>query len=460
MNGARQLEEIYRSIDDHIEKNLDHYIAEVVELCAQPSVSATGEGVVACSRLVADLLERYGCQVQRFETPGNPILVGDLTGWSSRTLLCYNHYDVQPPDPLEAWTTPPFEPTLREGALYARGAADDKGEFISRLAAADAVRAANGGSLPCGIKFVVEGEEELGSPHIVSFVLENQDQLVCQGAIWEVGGINRLGQAEIILGYRGDLDIELTVQTLPREAHSGNAHVLPSAAWRLVWAAGALKGEDEHIRVPGFYDKVRPPSLEDRRLSAEAVDNEAQFLEMFELEKALAGRTGEAFNLAVFEPTCNIQGITTGYQGPGTKTVIPDRGTLKIDFRLVPDQDPEEIFEQVCNFLQDQGFSDLQVKKMATMWPAKTDPNDPLVGLTARTGEAVYGQPSVILPLIGGSSPAWAFAGPLGIPVTSAGVRYWDNREHAPDERIRLQDFRQGVRHLARIMQGFAGLGR
>ncbi len=260
MNGPRPLEEIHQAIDDYIEENLDQYVAEVVELCAQPSVSTTGEGVAACAHLVEDLLERHGCQVQRLETPGNPVLVGSAAGQSSQTLLCYNHYDVQPPDPVESWTSPPFEPTIREGALFARGAADDKGEFIARLAAMDAVRAANDGELPCSIKLVAEGEEELGSPNIVPFVLENQDLLACHGALWEVGGINWQGQPEIILGYRGDLDVELSVQTLPREAHSGSAHVLPSAAWRLVWAAAALKGEDERIRVPGFYDRVRPPT--------------------------------------------------------------------------------------------------------------------------------------------------------------------------------------------------------
>ena len=458
MNEARQLNEIYQHIDEYIQRNLDRYIDEVVELCAQPSVSTTGEGVATCAELVAEILKRHGCDVQKYETPGYPVLVGKQSGRSNRTLLCYNHYDVQPADPLDEWTTPPFQPTIRAGAIYPRGASDDKGEFIARLAAVDAVRAANGGELPCGVKLVVEGEEELGSPNIVPFVLENKADLACQAAIWEVGGVNRQGQPEIILGYRGDLDVELSVETLAREAHSGMAHVLPSAAWRLVWAAAALKGEDERIKIPGFYDKVRPPSAVDRQLCAAATDAEEQMREVFDLDTVLAGRTGPDFNLAVFEPTCNIQGISTGYQGPGAKTVIPHRGTVKIDFRLVPDQDPEEVFEQLAAYLQAAGFPDVRVEKIAAMWPARTDPADPFVALTARTAEAVYGQPSVILPMIGGSSPVWAFAGPLGIPVSSAGVRYWDNREHAPDEHIRLQDFHQGVRHLARIIQEFAEL--
>ncbi len=332
MNETPQKDEIHHRIDDYIQSNLDRYINEVVALCSQPSVSTTGEGVATCAQLVAEILQRQGCVVQDYETPGNPILVGSLSGRSERTLLCYNHYDVQPVDPLDEWTTPPFQPTIRAGSIYARGAADDKGEFIARLAAVDAVRAANGGELPCGVKLVVEGEEELGSPNIVPFVLDNRADLECQAAIWEVGGINRRGQPEIILGYRGDLDVELSVETMAREAHSGLAHVLPSAAWRLVWAAAALKGEDERIRIPGFYDKVRPPSPVDRQLCAAAVGAEEQVREIFDLDVVLAERTGPAFNLAVFEPTCNIQGITTGYQGPGSKTVIPNSGNCQDRF--------------------------------------------------------------------------------------------------------------------------------
>src|SRR5687767_4171332 len=159
-------------IDTYLATSLDRYIQEIARLCAQPTVSAQHLGMRECADLVAQILKEHGFEVQQFETPGNPVVVGRARGRSERTLLCYNHYDVQPPEPLELWTTPPFEPTVREGALYARGAKDDKGEFVVRLAAVDAVREANGGELPCGITFVVEGEEEIGSPTIAQFVKE------------------------------------------------------------------------------------------------------------------------------------------------------------------------------------------------------------------------------------------------------------------------------------------------
>jgi acetylornithine deacetylase/succinyl-diaminopimelate desuccinylase-like protein len=222
-----------QKIDDYLQLNLSGYIDETVELCAQPSVSARKEGVLECAGMVAQILERHGFRVHSIPTAGSPVIVGRADGQSERRLLFYNHYDVQPPEPFELWTTPPFEPTVRDGALYARGAKDDKGEFIARLAAVDAVRAAHGGELPCGVTFVVEGEEENGSPHIAQFVQEHLDLLQCDGAIWEEGGINPEGHPILVLGARGALVVELAVQTMKRDAHSGGAHILPNAAWRL-----------------------------------------------------------------------------------------------------------------------------------------------------------------------------------------------------------------------------------
>ncbi len=190
----------YPLIDLYLTTHLDSFIDETIQLCRQPSVSATGLGVRQCAKLVEQMLLQHGCEVQVFETPGNPVLVGKLRGQSERTLLFYNHYDVQPPEPLELWTSPPFEPAIRDGILYARGVADDKGEFVSRLAAVEAARQANGGVLPCSVTFVLEGEEEIGSPNIAPFVLEHLELLKSHATIWEVGGVNFEGHPGTTLG--------------------------------------------------------------------------------------------------------------------------------------------------------------------------------------------------------------------------------------------------------------------
>ncbi len=221
-------------IDAYLRQHLDRSLAETMRLCAQPSVSARSEGTHACAQLVAEMLRERGFDVRLIDTPLHPVVVGRLAGHSPRTLMFYNHYDVQPPEPLDLWTTPPFEPQVRDGALYARGAKDDKGEFVARLAAVDAVRAAHDGELPCGVLFVVEGQEEIGSPHIPEFVRENLDLLACDGALWEEGGITPDGRTVNLLGVRGCVGVELTLTALKRDAHSGGANVLPNAAWQLV----------------------------------------------------------------------------------------------------------------------------------------------------------------------------------------------------------------------------------
>ena len=447
------------SIDEFLKNNLDHYLAELSELCAQPSISASKEGIQECAALVGRLLARHGLQVERYETPGNPVMVGRAAGRSARTLLCYNHYDVQPPEPLELWTTPAFVPTIRDGALFARGAADDKGELVARLAALDAVRAAHGGELPCNLLFVVEGEEEIGSPTMAQFVLDHRQELACHGSIWEGGGIGPDGAPELVLGARGILAVELSVRTMSRDAHSGGGHLFPSAAWRLVRALASLKDEDERILIPGFYDHARAPTPLELELLDQAPTFEDVMREVYDFKRFVLGRTGAALSRAVFEPTCNIQGITTGYQGEGDKTIVPAAASAKLDFRLVPDMDPDDILAKLRVHLDTHGFADVEIHSYGAMMPFTATPDNPLVQLTMATGQEVYGKPTQVTPISGGSTPIYAFAGPLGgIPVVFAGVGYWDNRIHAPDEHVRLQDFLDGARHVARIMDGFAGI--
>jgi len=439
---------------------MDESIAELSRLCAQPSVSASGEGVRECAELVAEMIRARGFDVQLIETPGQPVVVGKAQGKSPRTFLFYNHYDVQPPEPLELWDSPPFEPTLRDGKLYARGVADDKGEIVARLAAIDAVRDLHGGELPCNLTFVVEGEEEVSSPHMRQFVLDHLDLLAADGALWEGGGVDHEDRPSTVLGFRGILAVELSVEVMNRDAHSGNAHALPSAAWRLVRALNSIKGPDERILIKGFYDKVLPPNDADRELIAQQPDTEPFLRQVFGVREFVKGRTGNELVAAVFEPTCNIQGINTGYQGPGTKTVIPAKASAKLDFRLVPDQNPEEIVSLLRRHLDEHGFDDVTVTTFGMMWPFKASADDPLVQLTLNTAREVYGvEPRPPIPLGGGSSPAYAFSGPLGnIPVVHAGVGYPQANGHAPNENMRLRDFELGTKHIARLLNGFADL--
>jgi len=444
----------FERIDGYLQDNLERYLQDVVRLCAQPSVSSTGQGVRACADLVHQLLLEHGVEAEIYQTRGNPIVVGKARGKSDRTLLFYNHYDVQPPEPLELWDTPPFEPTITDEALFARGAKDDKGEFISRLAALDAVRSAYG-ELPCNVIFLVEGEEENGSPNIAQFVLEHKDLLMADGSIWEEGGVERGNRPSLLLGVRGVLFVEMTVEALKMDAHSGHAHVLPNAAWRMVHAISLLKDRNERILIPGFYDRVRTFTPAELEAFDAWPDIEPALRNTFGIDRFLRGKKGNDLRKAVFEPTCNIAGFGSGYQGPGTKTVIPAKAMAKIDFRLVPDQDPEDIHARLRSYLDQNGLEDIKIQVLGKMWPFTTPMDDPFVQLTAALAQEVYGKETLIGPITGGSSPIYAVGGPLDIPVVNPGIGYWDNRAHAPNEHIRIQDFLNGSRHIARILARF-----
>lgn len=374
-----------------------------------------------------------------------------------KTLLVYNHYDVQPPEPLELWESPPFEPTLRDGKLYARGVSDDKGHITSRLFAIDALLDAEG-ELPCTIKFVIEGEEETSSAHLHDFVEQNQERLAADACVWEFGGVDQHEVPIQYLGLRGICYVELSVETANSDVHSGlGGGIFPNAAWRLVWALNSLKGPDERIRIPGFYDAVKPPSTRDRQFMEALPEVADEYKERYAVPYFIKGlQSGVELRIAeVFEPTCTICGLTSGYQGAGSKTVQPARASAKVDFRLVPDQMPAQVLEQLRAHLDKEGFSDIQITYLGGEPPARTSPDDPFVQMVVRTAEPVYGQPMQIVPLTGGSGPSYPFIKYLKLPVVTAGAGYPGTLAHAPNENIRVDLYLKHARHMARIIDAF-----
>jgi acetylornithine deacetylase/succinyl-diaminopimelate desuccinylase-like protein len=448
----------FARIDQRIHDRLDASLAELARLCKEPSVSADGKGMRECASLVADMLRRRGFAVQILDTAGAPVVFGDRPGRSDRTLLFYNHYDVQPPEPLELWETPPFEPSIREGKMFARGVSDDKGHIECRLAALDALLEVEG-DLPCRIKFLVEGEEETGSVNLASFVRAHKDLLAADACIWEFGGVDHEGTPIQYAGLRGICYVELSVATASQDAHSGlGGSIFANAAWRLTWALNSLKGPDERIRLPGFYDKVRPPTRRDLELLALLPDEAEELKTRYGLRAFIKGLHGgvELQREAIFSPTCTICGLTSGYQGPGSKTVQPARASAKVDFRLVPDMHPDDVLAQLRAHLDAEGFPDIALQDMGSEPPARTDPDDPFLQMVVRSAAEVYGRPQLITPMSGGSGPSHPFVHDLGLPVATAGVGYPGNQIHAPNENLVIDNFVSGVRHTARIVAKFA----
>lgn len=449
------------AVDGIISRRLEASLADLARLCSQPSVSATGQGIQECAALVGDMLKARGFSIQTIATAGHPVVYGERRGRSDRRMLFYNHYDVQPPEPLELWISPPFQPTVRDGKMYARGVSDDKGHIACRLAALDALLEADG-ELPCTVKFVIEGEEETSSANLQTFVRSHKELLAADGCLWEFGGVNEEGTPIQYAGLRGIAYVELTVETATLDAHSGlGGSIFPNAAWRLVWALSTLKGPDERILLPGFYDKARSPSELDLQLLAKLPDEAPDLLQRYGLKSFIKGLSGgvELAREEIFTPTCTICGLTSGYQGPGSKTVLPARASAKVDFRLIPDMTPEDVLEQLRAHLDAHGFADVQINDLGSEPPARTDLEDPFLQMVVRTAEEVYGRPQLIVPMSGGSGPNYLFVQDLGIPVATAGVGYPGNQVHAPNENLVIDHFVSGVRHTARVLGAFGAMG-
>ena len=447
----------YSKTDNYLDQNLDQSIEELSRLVAQPSVSAQNLGLKECAAMVASMLKKRGFEVEVMPTEGAPVVLAERTGRGDQTLLIYNHYDVQPAEPLELWDSPPFEPTLRDGKLYGRGVSDDKGQLVARLFAIDAILDIDG-ELPCNVKFIIEGEEETSSIHLHDFIEQNADRLQADACIWEFGGVDHREVPMQYLGLRGICYVELSAETAKTDTHSGTGgSIFPNAAWRLVWALNSLKGPDEHILVPGFYDSVEEPSQRDLEFMEALPEVSEEYKERYGIKNFTKGLTGgiELQIASVFEPTCTICGLTSGYQGPGSKTVLPANASAKVDFRLVPNQTPQEVLKQLREHLDNQGFSDIQIKFLGGEPPARTDPDDPFVKMVVETAEPVFGQPMQIVPMIGGSGPNYPFIHLLNLPVVTAGSGYPGSLAHAPNENIRLDLHLKHAKHMVRILGEF-----
>jgi acetylornithine deacetylase/succinyl-diaminopimelate desuccinylase-like protein len=388
-------------------------------------------------------------------TDGHPVVVGEVAGRSARRLLFYNHYDVQPADPVHEWISPPFEPTVRQGRLYARGATDNKGNIVSRLMAVKAL--ASGGALPVTAKFLFEGEEEIGSPSLPAWVKSHVNLLAAEGCVWEDTFRDDADVATITLGNKGMCYLELECETASVDLHSSYAGVYPSAAWRLLDALATLRAPGGRVAVAHFYDDVAHPDEGDRRLldRLPPMNLEAD-RERFGLT-SLPIADGRAARLArLTQPTCNLAGVEAGYAGEGAKTIIPRRATAKVDCRLVPDQDPDRIFELIAAHLVRHGYGDIRVRHLHGTPPSKTPPGR-LTAVMEAAARSVYGRPAVVEPYGTGSTPNWIISRLVGIPVAATGIGVSGSNTHGPNESVGIEDLRKGILYMANIMRGYAG---
>jgi acetylornithine deacetylase/succinyl-diaminopimelate desuccinylase-like protein len=448
-------------VDEALKARIDAEVPQAIEdlrrLVRIPSVAAQRRGIPEAVEAVGELLRRVGGRVTVLEhESANPVVVGEFEGRSPRTLLFYDHYDVQPAEPLEEWTVPPFEVTQRDGKLLGRGVADNKGDIMTRIAAIRALRAVRGG-LPCRVKFLIEGEEEIASAHLGSITSANKDLLRADACIWEFGERDAKERKHVVCGMKGICYLQLEARTAADDLHSSLGAVFEGAGFRLVWALSTFKDQRGRVQIPGHYDRVRRPTpAEEEAVRTIPPDVVEDIRKLAGVAGMIGGVDGaDAVRQLLFTPTCTICGIWSGYTLEGSKTVLPKVARAKVDFRLVPDQDPHDVARNVRRHLDAHGFTDIEVTVLGAEFPWRTDLSDPFVGLVQGCVKEATGREVLVYPTSAGTGPTYDVGSVLGVPIAGVGSGYWNTRAHAPDENIRASDFRETILLMVHIIERF-----
>lgn len=426
------------------------------------SVSTQGRNILETAAFVKKLIESVGGKGELLsDFGGNPIVYGSFEagrgGNKEKTLLFYNHYDVQPEDPIDEWESEPFEPTVKEGILYCRGVSDNKANFMARINAIAALNETEEG-LPCNVKFLVEGEEEIGSPNIDLYLEKYAELFKADACIWESGSKDNQERFVIDAGIKGIAYFEATVESADIDMHSSLAAVADNAAWRLTHALASLRNEKNEILIDGFYNLMTPPTEFEKEVVEKLPFNPEATRETFGLKQPfitdqLSYTPQEAL---VLYPTLTISGLQSGYTGPGTKTVLPRQAFAKIDVRLVPGYEPKNVKDAIRHHLDAHGFEDVQLDLLTGEKPFRTDLTDPFVKTVVESAQKTYGEENVILrPNSPGTGPMYGFGEYLNVPILGSGTGWAKSGAHAPNENIRLEDFYQGVQHIATLLTDF-----
>jgi acetylornithine deacetylase/succinyl-diaminopimelate desuccinylase-like protein len=447
----------FSRFDEHVRAHARENVDELKELIRLPTVSAHGTAIDETAAIVLARAKRAGVAAEALRSKnGPPTIVGE-TGSGARTLLVYDHYDVQPPDPLDEWKTPPFEPVEERGMLFGRGVSDNKGNLMARLQAIEAYRATVG-ELPLRIRVLFEGEEEIGSAHLGDFVRANAARLQADGCIWEAGYKDAAGRPTISLGLKGIAYFELRVRGAKQDVHSSQATILPNPAWRLVWALATLKDENDRITVDGLMERVRKPSAADIALLERLPFDEAEVKRIHGISTFVRGLTGTPLKLKhFFEPTCTICGLTSGYSGPGSKTVLPAVASAKLDFRLVPDLEPELVGRLLRAHLDKRGFGDVEITPFHGERPSRWADDTEVAKAAVAACRDTYQTEPVVYPLMVGSGPMSQVCDQLKIPVVGFGAGNASSANHAPNENIAVADYVDHIRAFGRFIHAFAG---
>ena len=447
-----------QDIYDYIDANAEEAIQDLQTLVRQPSISAQNIGLRDCAALVKQMMDKDGLDAHLHELDGGPpVITGHIkTSQSSKTMLCYSHYDVQPPEPLDAWTHGgPWSADIVDGVLYGRGATDNKSGVLAFNKAAKAFLKVRG-EVPVNLKFIIEGEEEIGSLHLGPWVEKNSKLLEADGMHCLDGSVDiATGLPDIDLGLKSVLFVELVARGANSDIHSLNFPLVPSPAWDLVRALNTIMDENRRILIDGWYEGLYELEDEDYQQLAEksARVDLSKMREEWGIESFALGRDGiDAIKARAYEPTANIAGFISGYTGPGSKTIVPNEARVKMDFRLIPNIDPEKALERLKAHLKTHGFDTIEVISSAHAEPPyKISVKEPMSQAVIAAATKVYGEK----PIVNGVSAEGTILKHVWIPCVLTGFASTGANLHAPDENIRIDHYLKGIKYAATIMQEF-----
>jgi acetylornithine deacetylase/succinyl-diaminopimelate desuccinylase-like protein len=449
--------------DDYVEQHRARLLDELKALVRIPSISTAPEhaaDVQSAARFVARALESAGMEnVEIIPTAKHPLVYADwLHAPGKPTVLCYGHYDVQPADPLELWVSPPFEPTERDGNLYARGTADDKGQMYSQIKAIEALRAKNG-KLPVNVKFLIEGEEEVGGASISKYVAENPDKLHADVALVSDTAMYAEGMPTLCVGLRGLIYMEVDAVGTMRDLHSGlYGGAAPNAVYGLIELLAKAKDADGVIRIPGIYNDVEEPAAAEIASWKSLPFDESEFLTKEVGSARLTGEPGRmVFERIWSRPTFEVHGIAGGFTAAGAKTVIPSKATAKVSFRIVPRQNPDEVISEFREWVRQNTPKGIrtEVRVLSAAPGLVVNPDHPAIRVAARAFGEVFGKETVFV-RSGGSIPIVGdFATHLGIPTILMGFGLPDDGLHSPNEKYRIENYYLGIRTVAHFLEEY-----
>ena len=444
----------------HIEHNRQPFIDRLLAYVRRPSISAQGVGMGEVADFLLTQLRTLGMDAQLLPTPGWPMVFGRrLDAPGKPTVLLYGHYDVQPPDPLDAWLSPPFEPTIRDGRIYARGVGDNKGQHFAQLLAIEALLATQA-KLPCNVLVLLEGEEEIGSPHIADFIRQHRDLLACDLVVTADGPVHESGRASLMFGVRGVLSFALRARGANTDLHSGNwGGVAPNPIWTLVQLLATMKNPQGEITIDDFYADVLPPTPLEREALAALPLDQARILAELGLRTLDAPVDRPFFERMMFYPTFTINGFHGGYGGPGSKTVLPHEALVKCDIRLVEAMTLASTWAKVQAHVAHHA-PEVEVIYQGGMEPSKTPLASPYTEPIRQALRAGQGEEPLLIPSAGGSLPDYVFTKILGVPAFGTPYANPDERNHAPNENLEVVRFIKGIKTGAALLVGLGALGQ